>query len=506
MLRGSSILFSGSFINRGNFYLKNDFINKIYYYYLNRGLSNIVLNDVVSILISSFTLFLIIFMINCIDYAGIIGVENDNEREDLTQFINIDNFFDLHWMFWVLLITFFAYVFFKLLAIIDTVRIYKKVKDFYINDLNISVSSIKTISWEDIVERIFNKYNHNNFDLYNVAGRITVEDNFMIALFDREIIKLDCLTELMHWNLTYCILQSIFNHEQKIHLDFFSNKEKYISSIKKRIFYVSILNFIMMPFILVFLFFMNFFTYCENFYSKPGTFINYNWTKLAHWKLRYYNELYHNFHQRLKLAEKPSSEYMNQFHNKIIESLTKFVVFVLSSLFSVLIILALVNENILVNVNILGKSVIWYITILGSIAAVLRATISDKIVYFPREKMGEIKEKIEFIPDEWVDKADNSNIKNQFSQYYQYKIVTILKNIVYTFLVPFHLWYLYFSVKDIVKFVKKTAVKHPQIGYICKYALFENVETPRVDTDRKTLASYYNFKEVNEKWRSSLVN
>ena len=56
MLRGSSILFSGSFINRGNFYLKNDFINKIYYYYLNRGLSNIVLNDVVSILISSFTL------------------------------------------------------------------------------------------------------------------------------------------------------------------------------------------------------------------------------------------------------------------------------------------------------------------------------------------------------------------------------------------------------------------------------------------------------------------
>ena len=35
-------------------------------------------------------------MINCIDYAGIIGVENDNEREDLTQFININNFFDLH--------------------------------------------------------------------------------------------------------------------------------------------------------------------------------------------------------------------------------------------------------------------------------------------------------------------------------------------------------------------------------------------------------------------------
>ena len=29
MLRGSSLLFSGSFVQRGDFYLKDDFINKI---------------------------------------------------------------------------------------------------------------------------------------------------------------------------------------------------------------------------------------------------------------------------------------------------------------------------------------------------------------------------------------------------------------------------------------------------------------------------------------------
>ena len=148
MLRGSSILFSGSFASRGDFYLKNDFINKIYYYYLNRGLSNIVLNEIVSVLISSFTLFLIIFMINCIDYAGIISVENDNERENLSDFIDINNFFNLHWMFWVVLVTFFAYIFFKVLGILDKIRIYKKVKTFYNNDLNISNNEIKTISWE----------------------------------------------------------------------------------------------------------------------------------------------------------------------------------------------------------------------------------------------------------------------------------------------------------------------------------------------------------------------
>jgi autophagy-related protein 9 len=393
-------------------------------------------------------------------------------------------------MFWVLVISFFAYIIFKIIAIVDKVRIYQKVKKFYKDELNISENEIKTISWGDIVTRIFNKYNHANFDVYNVAGRITVEDNYLIALFDRNIINVDCLTDLMQWNIRYCIIHSIFNEEQKIHSDFFHSTNKYI----------------MMPFILVFLFFMNFFTYCENLYSKPGTLLNYNWTALANWKLRYYNELYHNFHERLKLAQKPSTEYMNQFPNKIMDSLTQLVVFILSALFSVLVILSLVNENILVNLNIFNKSIIWYITVLGSVAAILRATISDKIVYYPREKMTEIKEKIDCIPEEWVNKANTGAVKNHFSVFYEYKIKTILKNIIYTFLVPFHLWYIYFNVPQIVKFIKDKTVRHPHMGAVCKYSLFDDLDYPNNNVDKKTLASYINFKEIHEQWEHNRYN
>lgn len=506
MLRGSSLLFSGSFIQRGDFYLKNDFINKMYFYYFNRGLSNIILDEVVSIIISTFTVFLIIFMIKCIDYQGIIAITNDNTRKYLVDYIDINNYFNLHWMFWVLVVSFFSYIFFRILAIIDKVRIYKKVQHFYNNELNISDNEIKTISWQDIVSKIFNKYNHVNFDVYNVAGRITVEDNYLIALFDRHIIEIDCLTDLMQWNIKYCIIHSIFNEEQKIHNDFFQNWGKYVKSIQKRMFYVSIVNFIMMPFILVFILFVNFFTYCENLYSKPGALLNYNWTHLANWKLRYYNELYHNFHERLELAKKPSSDYMSQFPNKILDSLKQLLVFIISSLFSILVILSLVNEKILVNVNLFNKTIIWYITVLGSVAAILRSTISHKIVYYPREKMTEIKNTINCIPEEWLAKANTRSVKNKFSTYYEYKIKTILKNIVYTFLVPFHLWYMYFSVPIIVKFIKDKTVRHPNMGLVCVYSLFDEIEYQNSETDKKTLASYNNFKDLHENWEHNRYN
>ena len=106
-------------------------------------------------------------MVKCIDYDGIIEIENDNQREYLRNYIHLNDFFDLHWMFWVVLIGFFSYVFFKIIGIIDKIRVYRKVKSFYINDLNISKEDLKTISWENIVQRIFNKYNHVNFDIYN---------------------------------------------------------------------------------------------------------------------------------------------------------------------------------------------------------------------------------------------------------------------------------------------------------------------------------------------------
>ena len=74
-LRGSSLLFSRKFINENEFYLKSDFINKMYFYYINRGYISILINEVLNVFISVFTVGFIIFLYNCIDYSGIFDVD-----------------------------------------------------------------------------------------------------------------------------------------------------------------------------------------------------------------------------------------------------------------------------------------------------------------------------------------------------------------------------------------------------------------------------------------------
>ena len=64
-LNNSSLLFSKNFYlsNESNFYLRTSFINKLYYYYCQKGYYNIISTQIVNLLISNFMILFIMFLI-----------------------------------------------------------------------------------------------------------------------------------------------------------------------------------------------------------------------------------------------------------------------------------------------------------------------------------------------------------------------------------------------------------------------------------------------------------
>lgn len=494
-LRGSSLLFSRKFINENEFYLKSDFINKMYFYYINRGYISILINEVLNVFISVFTVGFIIFLYNCIDYSGIFNV--DDYDESLSDYVDFHKFFHLHWILWLLLIVYFIYILCKIIGIIDQLNMYKKISNYYKNVLCIPEWRLKTMKWEEIVTILHEHYHNDNLNVYNIANRITNQDNYMIALIDKEIVDFGVLTNLMEWNFTYCFIHKIFNDESKINMKELNNVNKCIKDIQKRILVISLINFIFMPFILIFIIFTNFFEYGATFYNSPSKITSYNWTRIGKWKIRNYNELYHNFHQRITRADPECKEYSKQFPNKILDSLLGFLVFTFSSFFIVLLILSFINDKILTNLFIGDKSILWVLTVMGSLVTCFHNLISHKVVYYPVEKMKNIQEIINYIPEEWVENAHRYEVKKKFFKLYEYKIQSIIKNIVYTIIVPFQLMTLYYQTDKIVNFIKKITKRHLIMGYTCKYSIFEEIESM---SDRKMLLSFDNFKEVHNEW------
>lgn len=492
-MRGSSILYSTNFTSINEFYLKSDFINKAYNYYIKKGFYNIISSEIVNLLISSFIIFFLIFLYKCVDFAGLIDVDED--REPLSNYIHWDRYFELNWIIWMLIVFYLIFTIFKIINIIDNIIINKKIRYFFNNTLDLQDNELISMSWEDIISIIKKQYIDDNINVYYISNRINVKDNYMTAMIDKNIMELNNLTDLMEWNIGFCIINKIFNDESKIKQTLFEEPSIYIDGIKWRLKFIAFLNFIFMPFILIFILFYNIFAYGEKFYNKPTLLSSYTWTNIGKWKIRDYNELYHNLYERLEKAEKPAKEYCNQFHNKILDTLSNFILFLSNSLFLVLVLLSLINEQIIINLYIShDRSVIWYMGILATISTLCKSVISNKIVFYPKNKLKDVKNIIEYIPENWIENAHKVDIKKKFNTLYENKILNISKNILFILIVPFQLYRLSYNVDNIVNFLISSSYKHEKLGYVCKYSLFDNINNI---TDSKTIQSYNNFRKIN---------
>ena len=92
----SSIFYSNNLYATHNYYIKSSFLNKMYSYYISHGFFNIISNKVVNLLITSIVAFFIIFLSNCVDYNKLINL---NTQTNITEIINMGNFFNMHFPF-----------------------------------------------------------------------------------------------------------------------------------------------------------------------------------------------------------------------------------------------------------------------------------------------------------------------------------------------------------------------------------------------------------------------
>ena len=253
-----------------------------------------------------------------------------------------------------------------------------------------------------------------------------------------------------------------------------------------------------MPLIIMFIFFYNIFKYGEVFYNNPELISSRNWTLMAKWHIREYNEMYHLFHERLVKSNLLANEYINQFPSKILETFSKLILFISSSILLLFIFLTIINENLLINLNVTeSRPILWYIGILGSIIAVTKGIIKNKMIFYPKEKLIEIQKNINFIPDEWVNNAERIYVKNQFTKLFEYQIKSLIKELFFITTTPFELWSISNNVEDIINYFIENTVYEPHIGYKCSDAIFKPYLEDNPNTKKKINNSIKNFKLIH---------
>ncbi|KAF9500576.1 APG9-domain-containing protein [Pleurotus eryngii] len=536
-----------------NVYSLDAFLQEVYYYYEGKGIYSIALSRGLNLLTVGFVIGFSTFLLGCIDYS-IIRHGNPTRLSEAVIDHCVSRFSGFTLLFFILFAAFYLWQILQF--VLDVVRL-SDMYHFYTYLLKIPDADIQTISWSEIVRRIgaireenpmlaisskarrsTNNTSTAKLDAHDIANRIMRQENYLIALFNKELLDLRVplpdimkrfgmgeegkgrvLTKALEWNLRFCLMEYLFDRRGRVRKMFLksANRATLVEGLRRRFIFMGILNAIFAPFIVPYLLMYSFFRYFEEYHKNPSSIGGRRYTSFAQWKFREFNELPHFFIRRLDESYPIASMYIGQFPNEKLTIIMRFVAFVAGSFAAVLLLATVIDPDLFVHFEITPhRTVLFYLGIFGSVLAVARGMIPEENrVFDPELLMTEVIEYTHYMPDDWKGELHSKKVHQEFGELFAMKILIFAQEILSVILTPFVLWLsLPACAPSIIDFFREFTVHVDGRGFVCSFAEFDferhgNVKfgAPTKKRDKRWISnegkmekSFLNFKATHPEW------
>jgi len=479
------------------------FFTSLYNYYYHRGLMPILCKGIVELVSLFLTLALSVFLFAYVDWNELSSCTNEAScKKTFGEYLITSPFskFSL-WNSIVILycLLFTCYGVFAVWSFLHTIKDALESRAFFEERLGIFQHKLEggAIEWDrDVVQKIVDLQNsgeyrvaiHNGeLDGLVIAQRILRKENFLIALFNRNMLDFSLplipgtfFSKSLEWSVYFCVLNYMFNHKYLVRPAFYLDP----ISLKRRFMLCGIAHVVFMPFLL---FFMTLHFGMQNLYDWKST-KQYmgpkEWSLSAKWLLREFNELPHFLERRLEPSYKATENYLNLFtQSEIVTTIGRILALLGGSLGAVLLVFAAINDAILLHVKIGDWNLLWYVGMLGVIYSTGKAMLPDPKIHprYTRNLFAEIDNCLShvavhthFFPDIWNGRGWEKSVYNQVSAMFMYKAKLFAFEVVSVILAPIVLCVsLPRCAESICEFVMAIKAEVPGAGEVCGYATFD---------------------------------
>ena len=481
----------------------DSFLFEVYNYYENHGYWSTNLQRLYGLLTVAFMVGFFLFLTQCVDYREIKG--STHMSQILVPRCASKMGFFPNAVLWV---TTFLWMTKCFHYIVDIGRL-NHLHDFYHYLLLVPEQEIQSISWQEVVSRLmalrdanphvtkdFNPQHRRwlgtqskqRMDAHDIANRLMRKQNYFIAMINKDILDMtlpipflrnrQLYTRTLEWNLDYCIMEYVFNREGQIRQLFLKDTHRRALSegLKRRFVFAGTTSLIGAPFLIGYHLIRNFFLQFKEYQKNPAQLGSRQYNPLAEWKFREFNELRHLFQRRVNMSHPFAARYVNQFPKDKTIQTARFVTFVSGALVSVLGVATVLDQESFLGFEITpGRTALFYITLFGSVWAVARGMLPEEnLVYEPAHSLQQVIQFTHYAPAHWHGRLHTVEVKQEFEQLYQMKIVVLIEEVLSMIFTPFVLWYSLPKCSDrIIDFFREFTVHVDGLGYVCSFAEFK---------------------------------
>eukprot|EP00814_Leptocylindrus_danicus_P022481 CAMPEP_0116009500 /NCGR_PEP_ID=MMETSP0321-20121206/3467_1 /TAXON_ID=163516 /ORGANISM="Leptocylindrus danicus var. danicus, Strain B650" /LENGTH=478 /DNA_ID=CAMNT_0003478469 /DNA_START=899 /DNA_END=2335 /DNA_ORIENTATION=- len=209
------------------------------------------------------------------------------------------------------------------------------------------------------------------------------------------------------------------------------------------------------------------------------------WSQIARWTFREFNELPHTFERRLAPSYEAADSYLSLFtQNSIITSIGRVIVYISGSLLASLFLLAAIDDSILLHVKVGKWNLLWYVGMLGIAFSVGKSLLPNAEIHKPQfhknyfadmnSALHRVASHTHHFPDTWKNRAWKRQTHQEFTSMFLYKSQLFIIEVLSVIFAPLVLCVsLPKSASRICSFVRQIKIDQPGMGEICGYSTFD---------------------------------
>ncbi|KAF9580646.1 autophagy protein atg9 [Lunasporangiospora selenospora] len=517
----------------------DNFLAKVYEYYVGKGMYTIILERCLNLLTFAFVIGFATFLIGCVDYPRL------RHSKHLNEVLIPQCMHRLPTGTFVVLLLFAAFWVGQLIRLFYDIPQLVDMCNFYTYLLQIPDEDIQTVSWSEVSLRIVQIRDNNpntttaatiqttdtqRLNAHDIANRIMRKENYMIALFNKELLDLSIplpllrsrtiLTRILEWSLGFCILGYVFDDRGQVRKRFLKDtrRTELVEGLRRRFQFMGFATLVFSPLISIYLILYFFFRYFEEYHKNPGSIGTRQYTPIAKWKFKEFNELPHLFDERIDASYPLAMKYIGQFPKEKTILICRFVAFISGSFAAVLALMTLFDQELLLGLEITSeKTVFFYLGVFGTIMAVSRGMIPNQTEKFdPVLLLEDVVKLTHYMPSEWQDKLHTDEVRKQFALLFEYNVMLYALEFMSLVLTPLILWLSLPNCSEkVIDFFREFTVHVDGVGYVCSFAVFdfrrhgdvkygapvtEVTDERFVSNQGKMEKSFLNFKQNNPEW------
>lgn len=164
------------------------------------------------------------------------------------------------------------------------------------------------------------------------------------------------MTRNLEWSLHVCLLHDMFDYRSfTLRRDFLHDEP----GLRRRFVVAGLAQLALMPFLLVFMGMQFFLQNAQEWQQKKNYLGPRQWSPLAQWRFREYNEVPHLLERRLHKAYPHATAYTRQCPRPVLAVVARCAAYVSGAIVAVLLLFTLLDESILLYVRLWDRNLLW---------------------------------------------------------------------------------------------------------------------------------------------------